>query len=86
MKKTIGILGVAVMAIAMFFNTNITNNANGDFDLASIVNINTANAEDPECPTCDSHWYRFGFWTYVTYNDGSESWSSWECIGWNGDC
>lgn len=43
MKKLIGILGVAVIAMAMFFNTNTTNNEN--LDLASLLAISTANAE-----------------------------------------
>ena len=45
MKKIIGILGVAFIAIAMFFNTSGMNSSNGDLDLASILNMNTANAE-----------------------------------------
>jgi hypothetical protein len=45
MKKLIGILGVAVIAMAMFFSTNSLNNSSGDLDLASLLNMNTANAE-----------------------------------------
>lgn len=44
MKKIIGILGVAMIAAAMFLNTN-TNNAGNNVDLASLLSINTANAE-----------------------------------------
>ena len=59
MKKLIGIVGIAVIAMAMFFNTNALNSSNGDFDLASLLNMNSANAEcthgDPECFfKCDS--------------------------------
>lgn len=45
MKKIIGILGVAVFSMVMFVNTNTTNYSNGDFDLAKLIAINTANAE-----------------------------------------
>ena len=45
MKKLIGIIGVAVIAFAVFFNANTMNSSNNDFDLASILNMNTANAE-----------------------------------------
>lgn len=46
MKKLIGILGVAVIAMAMFLNTNNMNSSNGDLDLANLLTMNTANAED----------------------------------------
>lgn len=45
MKKIIGILGVAVFAMTMFFNANTMNSSTGDFDLASLTNMHTANAE-----------------------------------------
>ncbi len=45
MKKLIGIVGVAVIAMAMFFSTSALNSSSGDLDLASLLNINTANAE-----------------------------------------
>ncbi|MBG7630353.1 MAG: hypothetical protein IZT56_07960 [Bacteroidetes bacterium] len=43
MKKTIGILGVAVLAVTMFMNANSINKS--DIDLASLMKINSANAE-----------------------------------------
>ena len=43
MKKLIGALGIAVIAVAMFFSAN-TNNID-DTNLASLLAINTANAE-----------------------------------------
>ncbi|QTD37919.1 hypothetical protein JL193_01005 [Polaribacter batillariae] len=43
MKKLIGILGVAAIAMAMFFSAN-TNNVDNS-DLASLFAVNTANAE-----------------------------------------
>ena len=44
-KKIITSLGIAVMAMAMFFSTNTVNSSNGDFNLASLLEVNTANAE-----------------------------------------
>ena len=44
-KKLIKTLGIAVMAMAMFFSTNAVNSSNGDLDLASLLGVNTANAE-----------------------------------------
>lgn len=44
MKKILGILGVAMIAAAMFVNTN-ANNAGNNVDLAGLLSINTANAE-----------------------------------------
>lgn len=52
MKKLTGILGVAVFAMAMFFSINTMNSANGDLDLASLLTINKANAEDG-CNDCE---------------------------------
>ncbi len=48
MKKLIGFVGVAVIAMAIFFSTNTVNSANQDLDLANLLSINDANAE------CDS--------------------------------
>ena len=45
MKKIIGILGVAVFAMAMFFSTNATSSSDGNLNLASLITLNTANAE-----------------------------------------
>jgi len=44
MKKLIGISGIAVIAMTMFFNTNI-NHASDNTDLSSLIAINMANAE-----------------------------------------
>ncbi|GAA3560999.1 hypothetical protein [Snuella lapsa] len=44
-KKIITSLGIAVMVMSVFFNMNVTNSSSGDLDLASLLNINTANAE-----------------------------------------
>lgn len=55
MKKIIGILGVAFIALAVFFNTNAMNDSNGDFDLTSLLVTNTANAE-VGCDT-GTDWY-----------------------------
>ena len=45
MKKLTGTLSVVVIAMVMFFSTNSINSSNGDLDLASLIAINTANAE-----------------------------------------
>jgi len=44
MKKLIGLLGVAVFAVAMFMNTNAINNAS-DLNLENLTSMNTADAE-----------------------------------------
>lgn len=46
MKQIIGILGIGVIVMALFFNTNKMNSSNGDLDLASLIALNTANAEE----------------------------------------
>ncbi len=43
MKKLIGVLGVALIAMALFLSTNTINT--NDVDLASLMSMNTANAE-----------------------------------------
>ena len=48
MKKIIGIIGVAVFTMAMFVNTNVTVGSSG-LDLASLVSLNSANAENSSC-------------------------------------
>ena len=54
MKKIIGILGVAVIAATMFFSAN-ANSAIEDVSLASLIGMNSANAEsDRECSGCIS--------------------------------
>ena len=49
MKKVIGILSVATLALAMFFNANAMNNTNNDFSLASLLTLNNANADPESC-------------------------------------
>lgn len=44
-KKLIAILSIAVMAIALIYSTNVSNGSNSDLDLASLLQVNTANAE-----------------------------------------
>lgn len=46
MKKIIGSLGVVIIAVAMFFNTNVTNNSTEDTSLTSLIGLNSANAEE----------------------------------------
>lgn len=52
MKKLIGILGVVVIAMAMFFSANPINSSNIDLNLADLITMNTANAEVPGQDTC----------------------------------
>ena len=47
MKKVIGILGVAVFSMAMFFSASKTNaTSNNDVSLITMFSLNSANAED----------------------------------------
>ena len=50
MKKIIGVLGIAVIAMAMFFNTTILVNNAGN-DLSTLLTLTDASAEfgDPNC-------------------------------------
>jgi len=45
MKIIIGILGVAMIAATMFFSANNVNVSSSDASLASLMGMNTANAE-----------------------------------------
>lgn len=54
MKKIIGVLGIAILAMAIFFSTNSLSNSVGDLDLADLVGLNNANAECGPAPSCDS--------------------------------
>lgn len=45
MKKIIGILGVAVIAATMFFSVNNLTGSSSDVSLASLIGMNSANAE-----------------------------------------
>lgn len=51
MKKIIGILGVAVIALTIFFASNNVTQIN-DTNLANLIGMNTANAEGDICITC----------------------------------
>ncbi|MFS4456917.1 hypothetical protein [Maribacter sp. 2304DJ31-5] len=46
MKKVIGLLGVAVMAIAVYANSSVTTGSN-EIDLTFLTSINKAEAEAP---------------------------------------
>jgi len=67
MKKLIGILGVAVIAVTMFANTNSAN-INKNTDLASLIAMNVANAEDEDGDLCSSE---PDITCWVSYPDGS---------------
>ena len=76
MKKIIGIIGTAVIAMAMFFSANTVNSSNGDLDLASLLEVNTANAEC-DWSTCDSYCY-LGLVCFITCNGTNIA-----CYGWS---
>jgi hypothetical protein len=52
MKKIIGILGVAVIAAAMFFSANNVSGSSSDIGLASLMNMNVAHADSEGGTTC----------------------------------
>lgn len=45
MKKITGILGVAVIALAIFFSANGSKSSTSDTSLASLMSLNVANAQ-----------------------------------------
>ena len=45
MKKTIGVLGIAVIAATMFFNVNSVNGSATDTSLTSLMKMNLAHAD-----------------------------------------
>jgi hypothetical protein len=57
MKKIIGIIGVCVFALTMFMNTNSANNTNSDTNLASLMSISSANAEQTEAKLTYCQWF-----------------------------
>lgn len=89
MKKIIGILGIAVIAATMFFNTNGVSSSTTDLRLASLLSINTANAEvDPNGEVEDEKDCKYtisvgccGF-QYTTEMDGTKT----ECVAGAGKC
>ena len=46
-KKKFGIFSVTIIACAMFYNANLSQNTKSDVNLASLIAINIANAETP---------------------------------------
>ena len=60
MKKIIGILGIIVIAMAMSFNANAIKSSGTDLNLATLIGINNANAEECNGGSC----------TYTTYFNG----------------
>jgi len=75
MKKLIGMVGVAVIAMAMFFSMN--NNMDGfnsDADLASIMAINIANAEGSGNDCTKEPNYACNGHDYVIINCDEDKW------------
>lgn len=57
MKKIIGFLSVAMVVATMFFTANNVNysssDSSSDTSLASLVNMNVANAQNEDNPPCE---------------------------------
>jgi len=71
-KKGLGIVSVAVFAMALFVNTNSVNATNSNISLASLVSLNSAEAEEEggyHVFWVDRSWGRIK----VCLNGGSES-------------
>ena len=66
-KKIMTSLGIAVMVMAMFFSTNAISNSNGNLDLASLLNMNTANAE---CNSATFDYYCYQGFACILICDG----------------
>lgn len=63
MKKIIWILGVTLIAVTMFFNSNKVNFSRSNNDLSGIIEMNTAHADGEE---------NTGKKCYNSYNKGDE--------------
>lgn len=59
MKKLIGILGIAVVASAMFLSTNAVNSSTEDTSISSLIALNTANAETAWGCRYNGSWYDY---------------------------
>lgn len=59
-KKIIGILSIAVLAVTLFTSTNLINNSS-NWNLSSLITLNTANAESCSGTGClpDCEFYCF---------------------------
>ncbi|GAL89711.1 hypothetical protein [Jejuia pallidilutea] len=79
MKKIIGILGIIMIAMAMFLNTSANYSSNGNFDLASLTALSIANAESGgvSCP--------YGSCTHKQYFAGNLQWECSACCNEEGD-
>ncbi|WP_417941934.1 hypothetical protein [Flavobacterium sp. RS13.1] len=89
MKKIIGILGVGVIAATMFFSANNLNGSSSDTSLASLINMNVANAEiDPDGEVEDEVACKYtitinvGPISYTTEMDGTRT----DCVSGKGKC
>lgn len=66
MKKTIIILGFAIVIMSFFLNTNSANNSNGSLNLVSLTKMNSANAETTV--DCYGSYTHEGKWVIVKCN------------------
>ena len=76
MKKIIGILGVAVIAATMFYSANAVNVSKTDLNLASLVSMNTANAEVEGSGVTCSTYCSYRFYKTCSYTKVGSDWQT----------
>ena len=82
------------MAASMFFTTNTVNSFNEDVDIAMLVSISSANAEDNNPSGVFGEEVLHTYSTTITIGGGpvpgsyseTDTYSKWECDGWWGWC
>lgn len=67
MKKKIVRFSIAIIACAMFFNANLSQNTKSDVNLASLIAINVANAEITPAWGCEYTGYWLDRCTHVLF-------------------
>lgn len=55
-KKSLGIIGLTTLVVALFINTSTLNSSTPNLSLANLVSLNTANAEWPWDFPWDTDW------------------------------
>lgn len=93
MKKIIGVLGVTLIAAVTFFNLSLIVNTNENADLASLIQIASANGEGGSTDCDYSDIWEDTWETTHTYKDHNgrlceETWSGYEvnCNGFGSLC
>ncbi|QTD38547.1 hypothetical protein JL193_04470 [Polaribacter batillariae] len=70
-SKILTSLGIGAIAMALFFYTNAINDKNTNVDLASLITISNANAEENNCQIgglanlCCPYWNVTITWTFT---------------------